>query len=110
VGTAYARAQLVVLAKVDTLGRPGAAMEVKVSVQQAWKSPTPALLSFMSDATDCLLDVTASQIYLLFLYRGADGSYWTDQCSGSRQVANARRQLIWLKRHARATAVTPAPR
>jgi hypothetical protein len=110
VRTAYARADLVVVATVEHVRR-NASSELVVSarVRDAWKVPVPASLTFESEATDCEYEVRENETHLLFLRRGEHGNYWTTVCEGNRTLATASKSLGWLKHHGRSSSVGTSP-
>jgi hypothetical protein len=112
VGRAYARADLVIVASIEHVGRnSNSELVATAQVREAWKSPVPVTFAFESEATDCEYEVREKETHLLFLHRGESGAYWTTLCQGNLMIDRASRSLAWLKRHAlRAAVGAPAAR
>ena len=97
---AYTRAESVITGKVTALEKnaDGNGSTATLAVSQAWKAQAPQTIS-VSTSTTCAFNFVQGEEYLLYLYRTAQGGYYTSKCVGDLPLARAAPALSWLKRH-----------
>ena len=113
---AYQRADVVVVAKVDSVTNKADDAQVAVlSVSQAWKHDVPAQITVLAGGKVCGHFFDADQEYVLYLFVNKDGAYTTKNCVGNKFINNpklpksfttsAKLDIAWLKKYGKAGKV-----